>query len=124
MSKELTPLEALTYLKENKRKHWLDNDKSSECLDIIEKEIKDCSALKKNTQKVLEIANNKLKKQDEVLRIIKEKGLHYLEIAMFISDLSYEEYVIETQREFCFRPMIDSKLKTQAEFNLLKEVLK
>ncbi len=33
MSKEL---EALKYLKENKRKHWLDNDQSQKCLDIIE----------------------------------------------------------------------------------------
>lgn len=34
-------LEALKYLKENKRKHWLDNDKSNECLNDIEKELKD-----------------------------------------------------------------------------------
>ena len=40
MSKELTPLEALKYLKENKRKHWLDNDNSNKCLDIIEKALK------------------------------------------------------------------------------------
>ena len=33
-------LEALKYLKENKRKHWLENDKSNECLDIIEEELK------------------------------------------------------------------------------------
>ena len=33
-------LDALKYLKENKRRHWLDNDKSTESLDIIEKELK------------------------------------------------------------------------------------
>lgn len=33
-------LKALKYLKENKRKHWLENDKSSESLDTIEKELK------------------------------------------------------------------------------------
>ena len=30
-------LEAIKYLKENKRKHWLDGTISTECLDIIEK---------------------------------------------------------------------------------------
>ena len=39
-------LEALKYLKENKRKHWLDNDKSSECLNSIEKELKALEILK------------------------------------------------------------------------------
>ena len=32
-------LEACKYLKENKRRHWLENDKSNECLGIIEKEL-------------------------------------------------------------------------------------
>ena len=51
MSKEL---EALKYLKENKRKHWLDDDKSNECLDIIETELKR-----------LEYIEDKLKQLDE-----------------------------------------------------------
>lgn len=34
-------LEALKYLKENKRRHWVDGDKSTECLDTIEKELKE-----------------------------------------------------------------------------------
>ena len=34
MSKEL---DALTYLKENKRRHWLDGDTSNECLKTIER---------------------------------------------------------------------------------------
>lgn len=37
MSKEL---EALKYLKENKRRHWLEGDRSGECLDIIESALK------------------------------------------------------------------------------------
>ena len=43
MSKEL---DALEYLKENKRKHWLEDDKSNECLDTIEKALKDFEYLK------------------------------------------------------------------------------
>ena len=34
-------LEALDYLKREKRRHWLDGDKSTECLDTIEKELKE-----------------------------------------------------------------------------------
>ena len=41
-------LEALKYLKENKRRHWIDGDKSTESLDVVEKELK-----------VLEIIKNK-----------------------------------------------------------------
>ena len=33
-------LKALEYLKENRRKHWLDNDKSAESLETIEKHLK------------------------------------------------------------------------------------
>ena len=33
MSKEL---EAVKYLKENKRRHWINGDRSQECLDSIE----------------------------------------------------------------------------------------
>ena len=39
-------LEALKYLKENKRKHWLDGDNSNECLEIIEKELKALEIIK------------------------------------------------------------------------------
>ena len=37
--------EALKYLKENKRKHWLDDDKSDECLNIIEQKLLDFQSL-------------------------------------------------------------------------------
>lgn len=39
-------LEALKYLKENKRKHWLGNDNSAKCLDTIEKELKALEIIK------------------------------------------------------------------------------
>ena len=39
-------LEALKYLKENKRRHWLEGDNSNECLDIIETALKNYAALK------------------------------------------------------------------------------
>lgn len=57
------------------------------------------------------------------LEIIKNKGLHHLEISMMISSLSYEEYSIEMKKEIGIRPMIDAKLKTQEEFDLIKKVL-
>ena len=40
-------LDALKYLKENKRRHWLDNDKSNESLDIIEKTLKAVDIIRK-----------------------------------------------------------------------------
>ena len=43
-------LEALKYLKENKRRHWLDNDNSNECLDTIEKELKALKILKEKVK--------------------------------------------------------------------------
>lgn len=46
-------LEALEYLKENKRRHWLDNDNSSECLDIVEKELKALEIIKEKEVTIL-----------------------------------------------------------------------
>ena len=43
MSEEL---KAIKYLKENKRRHWINGDRSRECLDIIE------NALKSNERKL------------------------------------------------------------------------
>ena len=39
-------LQALDYLKREKRRHWIDNDKSSECLDNIEKDLKALEIIK------------------------------------------------------------------------------
>lgn len=36
MGKKMTLTEAIKYLKENKRKHYLDGDRSDECLSVIE----------------------------------------------------------------------------------------
>ena len=43
MSKEL---EAVKYLKENKRRHWINGDRSQECLDSIETALKDLNTIK------------------------------------------------------------------------------
>ena len=40
-------LDALKYLKEEKRRHWIDGDKSTESLDAIEKELKTLEIIKK-----------------------------------------------------------------------------
>ncbi len=59
------------------------------------------------------------KKKLKALEIIKEKGLHYLEISLIQGNCSYEEYSME-----CNRGFVDCKSKTKEEYNLLKEVLK
>lgn len=55
MSREL---EAVEYLKENKRRHWLNNDKSQECLDIIETTLKDYENLKEENKLLRENIEN------------------------------------------------------------------
>ena len=42
---KLTEFEALNYLIENKRKHWLEDDLSDECLEIIRKALRDYKLL-------------------------------------------------------------------------------
>ena len=64
-------LKALNELKENKRKHWLDNDKSNKNLEIIEKALK-----------VLEVVANKPYSSGDCLKNIMDEE----------DDLSYEEY--------------------------------
>ena len=46
-------LEALKYLKENKRMHWLDNDNSNKCLDTIEKDLEVLEIIKKRCAPLL-----------------------------------------------------------------------
>ena len=77
-------LEALKYLKEEKRRHWIDGDKSTECLDTIEKELK-----------ALEIIKNKTNSACNCLMILKSRfdDLSYEDYTkLFITELAKEEY--------------------------------
>ena len=71
------------------------------------------------------VLENACPKEVEALKIIKEKGLHYLEAALIQGNTSYEDYCNEMSITLGIsnRPMIDSKIKTKEEYNLLKEVL-
>lgn len=60
------------------------------------------------------------KEEREALRIIKEKGLHYLEAALL--GTSYEDYEHEMSVKIGIRHLIDGKAKTKEEFELLKKV--
>ena len=73
----------------------------------------------------LDILEQKLKAFDKALEVIKEKGLHYLEVALIRGNLSYDDYVTEMNIKLGVsrRPMIDGKLKTEEEFELLREML-
>lgn len=55
MDKKMTLTEAITYLKENKRKHFLDDDKSDECLSVIEESGDILKTLKKHLSIVVPI---------------------------------------------------------------------
>lgn len=55
MNKKMTLTEAIKYLKENKRKHFLDDDKSDECLSVIEKAGDILKTLKKHLNIVVPI---------------------------------------------------------------------
>lgn len=110
MSKEL---EALKYLKENKRKHWLENDKSNECLDLIETALKEkenmegpIDELFSENGKVITIID--IKKKLKALKIIKE--LYLLDIW-------------EDDRTYHLRPLYDIMNLKKEEYELLKEVL-
>lgn len=86
-------LEALTYLKENKRKHWLDGDKTDESLSVIEKELR-------------------------ALEIIKDKGVDATEIMIQNTLCAYNRFASCYPNNNYHR-----KALTQEEYDLLKEVL-
>lgn len=55
MDKKMTLTEAIKYLKENKRRHYLDGDKSDECLSVIEQAGDILKTLKKHLSIVVNI---------------------------------------------------------------------
>ena len=97
MKPKITPLQALKYLKENKRRHWLEGDKSNECLDIIE------TALK-------------------ALEIIKNKKVNVR--ALCKSVYSPIDNLLVYNNQCWNEKEMESKELTQEEYDLLKEVLK
>lgn len=130
MSKELTPLEELQFIR-----HYEINDDHitlnhhiicKRSLDNIETALKDYERLL-SLRKTAEWADEKLrtKKKLKVLEIIKEKGCSYIEIVLIVSHHNYEEYCIEMNsgRVYSSRYECERAFKTQEEFNLLREVL-
>lgn len=61
----------------------------------------------------------------EVLKIIKKKGVSFMELALIVSCKSYEEYCIEMKSNRVYLTSYEcmETLKTQEEFDLLKEEL-
>ena len=116
MSKEL---EALQYLKENKRRHWLDNDKSNECLDIIEKALKEKETPTETFEQFVGESSEVIYKKLKALEIIKEKGC--LQFCMFgVSLKDYNISVDIVNKDYGFERY---KHYNQAEYDLVKEVL-
>ena len=107
-------LEALKYLKENKRRHWLENDKSNECLDIIETELKRLEEI----DKVMFLNNQQTQKQDEILRIIISKRIDFDKLQRCANSYEYNAEVdIENNEEEITRQHI-----TQEEYNTLEKM--
>ena len=122
-------LEALSWL----RSYEWQNPKIKEKLDTIETELK---RLKKiETQRYLIIngargQNKKLirayEKQNEILRIIKEKDvdIHNFKEIIIKQDWTYEQYLDEEKDPNTSGHQFAYKLLTKKEFDLLKEWLK
>lgn len=112
-------LEALKYLKENKRRHWLDDDKSDECLKIIEEELARTEEYKHNHQVEMQERQsifkallkekreheflsehynellNECNKEHKALEIIKEKKVNVYNFCFYLEhhkNFTYEEY--------------------------------
>ena len=125
MNKELTPLEALEEIR-----NFMSGDLYCAIynrLDIIETELKRLEELEleHKMEHTLRIRlENIVYEKSEILRIIKEKGLSLNELWFIKQNKSWEEYT-ETMKEIYFDDeCIEKNLKTQAEFDLLKEWLK
>ena len=126
MSKEL---EALEYLKENKRKHWLDDDKSTECLDTIETALKQLEQIKNSHLVAIPRQSGKsslatevmwyrhiAEEQEKVLQIIKEKRVNvnqFLKHCNPKNKWGYNKTICDKERQL-----------TQEEYELLKEYFK
>jgi len=104
----MTPLEDLNYLKENKRRHWLDGDKSNECLDNIENALKQLQDIQENYCVCEKEAIKKLL----ALEIIKKKNVSIYWLKGCKDRAEYND-LADKQEQL-----------TQEEYNLLKEVLK
>ena len=134
ISKELTPLEVSKLLKDFVFELELGNvDKLfvHGSFDIIETALKQLEGLEEELGAALDFYECQtvkewvvcMKKKLEAFEIIKKKGLHYLEVSLIRSNISYEDYCVELSREIGFQKLIDTKLKTEEEYDLLKEVL-
>ena len=66
-----------------------------------------------------------MKKALKALEIIKEKGCSYIEKALIVSCKSYEEYCFEMNSDRVYLSEYERRatIKTQEEFDLLKELL-
>ncbi len=116
-------LKALEYLKENKRKHWLEDDKSDKCLKIIEKELKESKARAERYDELLYTLNDINNERVDLLEVkkavdlIKEKKVNMYYIDLFSNFKEYNAYIDDN---FAYG---DEYYLTEEEFDLLKEVL-
>lgn len=98
-----------------------------EDFDNVETTLRESSELRTRNYELLKESEqfyNERNKYKKAVKIIKEKGLHYLEVSLIQSCSSYKDYYVEMKITINTRPMIDSKIKTEEEYELLKEVLK
>lgn len=126
MSKEL---EALKYLKDNKRRHWLDNDNSSECLDLIEIALKELNDIKsgkirlsvksgENYVAVPKYQYEQDTKKFKAFEIIKEKQVEIERFVMLAEGLPRKKALRQ------YNKWVEKwKQLTQEEYDLLVEAL-
>ena len=143
MSNALEALKSLKKLyiqavKQTKYPKFTDLEKDK--FEIIENELKRLEESEMNAETYKEIAERKEKefniiheecvrlteiknKQDKILRIIKEKGLERNEI-LLIKENNFADYMEVMTQLYWGDETLPKKLKTKAEFNLLKEWFK
>lgn len=128
----MTGLEALEYLKENKRKHWLDDDKSTECLDTIETELKRLEEIGNSHLVAIPRMSGKTSPAEEVIYLrIKledlEKIIHEDEEIFDIiqrKEPSLERLRLTANFEHYNKIMPKRKKLTEYEYKILKEWFK
>ena len=111
-------LRALGYLKENKRKHWLEGNKSDNCLKIVEKELKEYKALEKRYDELLYTLNDINNERVDLLEVKKAVDLikkKKVNCYLFIDSENLKDY------NGCVDDITEKRL-TEEEYDLLKEV--
>ena len=114
MSKELTPLECVEYIRKQAYGNWLDDE-----LDIIETALKDYEKKTKLAKEYADVDN--VAKRLKALEIIKNKMVN---VCAFISWVNLVKFTYERYLKIQLDYLVSAKTLTEEEFDLLKEVLK